>query len=302
VHDKVVRRRRAVLGLLVLICLVLLTAYFGESQSSPLHSVQRGIVAVVSPIQDGASKVLSPVRNVSDWVSSTLRAKSQNTQLRRTNQQLTARLVTAQQAEIDNRQLQKEVGLDQNIGAAGYHPVGASVIVVDPNIWYQQVEVNKGSGDGVKAGDPVLGDGGLVGKVSEVSSSSAEVVLITDHTVSVAAEDQNVVGSGAAGSTGVLSPAVGNPDQLVLQDLPHQSSIAPGDFVVTAGFKDPSNPALPGSLYPPGIPIGRVAAFNQDELLNSGQVPVTPLASIRHLTSVQILTKPYAGSAEASVN
>ena len=81
--DKVVRRRRAVLGLLVLVSIVLLTAYFGESPSSPLHSVQRGVVAVVSPIEDGASHVLSPVRDVSDWFSTTLRAKSENGQLRR---------------------------------------------------------------------------------------------------------------------------------------------------------------------------------------------------------------------------
>jgi rod shape-determining protein MreC len=302
VHDKVVRRRRAVLGLLVFICLVLLTAYFGESQSSPLHSVQRGIVAVVSPIQDGASKVLSPVRNVSDWVSSTLRAKTQNGQLQKQVSNLNTELAIANQKAINNSQLKAEVGLDQNIGAADYHPVAASVIVVDPNIWYQQIEVNAGSNDGVKAGDPVLGDGALVGKVLEVSGSSAEVVLITDHTVSVAAEDQNVSRAGAGGSTGVLAPAVGNPNQLVLQDLPRRSTIAPGDLVVTAGFKDPSNPAQPGSLYPPGIPIGHVASFSQNDLLNTGQVPVSPLASLRRLTSVQILTKPYAGNVEASVN
>ena len=41
-HDKQVRRRRAVLALLVGISLILLTAYFGESPNSPLHNVQRG--------------------------------------------------------------------------------------------------------------------------------------------------------------------------------------------------------------------------------------------------------------------
>jgi rod shape-determining protein MreC len=302
VHDKVVRRRRAVLGLLVFVCLVLLTAYFGESQSSPLHSVQRGIVAVVSPIQDGASKVLSPVRNVSDWVSSTLRAKDQNGQLRRRVNALTAQLAIANQKAINNEQLQKEVGLDQNIGAADYHPVGASVIGRDSSVWYQQVLVNAGSGDGVKPGDPVLGDGALVGKVAQVNGGSAVVRLITDHTVSVAAEAQHVAnGAHAIGSTGVLSPAVGNPDQLELQDLPHTTPVAEGDLVVTAGYKDPANPSLPGSLYPPGIPIGTVAAFSQNDLLNTGQVPVTPLASMRRFTSVQILTKPYAGSQEALV-
>ena len=52
-HDKQVRRRRAVLVVLVVISLLLLTDYFGESSSSPLHRVQRGIVAVLSPVQIG---------------------------------------------------------------------------------------------------------------------------------------------------------------------------------------------------------------------------------------------------------
>lgn len=287
-HDKVVRRRRAVLALLVAVSVVLLTAYFGESSSSPLHGVQRGIVAVLSPVQDGASKVLSPVRNVSDWVSTTLRAKTQRDQLRRQNEQLTQQLAKAKQQAIDDRQLRREVGLDQHIGMSSFDPVAASVIGRDPNFWYQQVEVNKGSGDHVAVGDPVVGDGALVGHVSMVSSSSAEVLLITDHTVGVAAEIQN-----RNGDSGVLAPAVGNPNQLLLQNLPNHASISPGQMVVTAGFRQ----GKLQSLYPPGIPIGRVASFGQNELLNNGQVPVTPLASIRRFTSVQILTKPYAGSA-----
>ena len=50
------------LALLVGVSLILLTAYFGESPNSPLHNVQRGIVEVLSPVQEGASKVLSPVK------------------------------------------------------------------------------------------------------------------------------------------------------------------------------------------------------------------------------------------------
>ena len=83
VHDKQVRRRRAVLALLVGISLILLTAYFGESPDSPLHNVQRGIVEVLSPVQQGASTVLSPVKDVAGWFSDTLNAKSQRDQLRK---------------------------------------------------------------------------------------------------------------------------------------------------------------------------------------------------------------------------
>ena len=274
----------------MVVSVVLLTAYFGESPSSPLHSVQRGIVAVLSPVQDGASKVLSPVRNVSDWVSTTLRAKSQRDQLQKANQKLTSENAALKQAAIDNQQLQREVGLDQQIGASSFKPVGASVITRDPSLWYQQVGVNAGSADGVAVGDPVIGDGALVGRVSIVSGSSSEILLISDHTVGVGAEVQN-----RNGDVGVLSPAVGS--QLLLQDLPTRASVSPGDLVVTSGFRQ----GKLQSLYPPGIPIGRVSSFSPNELLNNGQVPVTPSASLRRFTSVQILTRPYAGTERASV-
>ena len=48
-YDKTVRRRRAVLGLLVALSLILLTAYFGESAGGGLHAVQRGVLEVFAP-------------------------------------------------------------------------------------------------------------------------------------------------------------------------------------------------------------------------------------------------------------
>ena len=83
-YDKTVRRRRAVLALLVVLSLILLTAYFGEASSGGLHSVQRGFLTVVSPIQDGANKALKPVRDLFGWFGDTLHAKGQrNAELRK---------------------------------------------------------------------------------------------------------------------------------------------------------------------------------------------------------------------------
>jgi len=58
-HDKVVRRRRAVLAVLVLLSLFLLTAYFGEGTNGTLHGVQRGAMEVLAPIQEGANRAAS---------------------------------------------------------------------------------------------------------------------------------------------------------------------------------------------------------------------------------------------------
>ena len=76
-HDRAVRRRRAVLVVLVAASLILLTAYFGESQDGRLHSAQRGALGALSPIQEGASRVLKPFRDLFGWFGDTIDAKDQ---------------------------------------------------------------------------------------------------------------------------------------------------------------------------------------------------------------------------------
>jgi rod shape-determining protein MreC len=281
-----------VLGLLVAVSLILLTAYFGASSSSPLHSVQRGIVQVLSPVQAGASKVLSPVRDVANWVSDTLRAKSQRDQLRKQVNSLTAEVDLLKTEQLRNAQLARQVKLDQNLGLASYHLVGANVIGRDPSLWFQQVTVDSGADEGVTLNDPVVADGALVGDVTTVDPSVSVVTLLTDHAFAVAAQVLN-----RAGDTGVLAPSVGNPNQLLLQDLPGTAQIAVGDKVVTSGFK--AGPLT--SLYPAGIPIGTVSGANPTQLFNNNQVQVAPAADLRHFDSVQILTQPHAGNIRAQV-
>jgi rod shape-determining protein MreC len=284
--------------LLVAVSLILLTAYFGETPSSPLHNIQRGVVEVFSPIEKGASKVLSPVRSVTSFFSSTFHAKSQVAQLQREVQQLTVEYAAAKGAQIQNQQLRKEVGLDDSIGIDAYHPVTGQVILRDPTLWYQTVNIDKGSDDGVGLNDPVVADGYLVGEVSEVAANASVVSLITDHTVSVTARVTD-----ADGDTGELVPAVGSPNQLVLEYLqppnPGATQNGPqaGQLVLTAGFKSGSLE----SYFPANIPIGRVAQFDENELLNNGQVPVTPAADLQHFDVVQVLTQPQPGTARAQL-
>jgi rod shape-determining protein MreC len=291
VHDKQVRRRRAVLLALVVVSLILLTAYFGESPGSPLHAVQRGLVQVLSPLQEGASKALKPVRDIAGWFSSTLHAKARNAELQREVQTLQRQLAQDQYALSQNSQLRRLIGLDQSIGIATYHAVTANVIARDPTLWYARFEVDRGSQDGVHLNDPVIGDAGLVGRVSLVASSVSFVTLITDPSMAVAA-------GLPGGNTGVLVPAVGNPDQLLLQDLPPGSQPQQGQQVVTVGFKYGSLQ----DLYPAGIPIGTVANTPTNGLPSGGQVQVIPVVDLRHLDVVQILTTPHPGNVRAQVS
>lgn len=290
-QSKQVRRRRAVVAALVVVSLVLLTAAFGSSPSSPVHSIQRGIADVFSPIQEGASKALSPFRDVANFFSQTFKAKSQVGRLQAQLHHVEAELAQAQYAASLNAQLSKQVGLDKSAGLAAYRPVSADVTFRDPSLWYATVDVDKGSADGVRVGDPVTGWGALVGEVKYVGSDFSVVTLITDHTMAEAAEVANT-----PGDWGVLQPAVGNPSQLVLSYLPKYALVQVGQTVMTVGFKSGSLQ----DLYPPGIPIGTVSYVGED-VANNGQVQVTPDADLRHLAVVQILTAPHAGAERAQL-
>ena len=280
-YDKQVRRRRAVLVLLVVVSLILLTAYFGESAGSPLHSVQRGVVTVLSPIQEGASRALKPVRDLFGWFGDTARAKKERDQLKAQRDRLLEQVVGYQVALQENAELHRVLALDDSNGLDAYDKRTVRVIGRPPNnLLLDRLQVDAGSSAGVRVGNPVIADGGLVGHVSFVASDSSFVTLITDPSSSVSVKVLDT-----AGDTGLLKPSVGDPLDLLVQLLPRHARVKQADVVVSGGFRT----TRLESLYPPNIPIGRVTKADPEELASDQQVHVAPIADLRHLDFVQIL-------------
>jgi rod shape-determining protein MreC len=278
VYDKTVRRRRLVLALLVVLSLILLTAYFGEASSGGLHSVQRGFLTVVSPIQNGANKALKPVRDLIGWFGDTLHAKGQRDELRKQVDRLRREVIANDSEKHSYRELLTLFRLDNQLSVKDYHPVTATVVAKSPNVWYSTVTIDKGESSGVHVNDPVINGEGLVGKVAQAASDGAQVTLITDSSVGVSAR------IGASGATGIVQPKVGDPNDLLLQYLPANTQANKGEYVVTSGtVSSPDD-----SLYPPGIPIGQVTQVNEESAYRS--VNVHPLANLHNLDVVQVLT------------
>jgi rod shape-determining protein MreC len=289
VYDKTVRRRRAVLVLLVVLSLILLTAYFGEAAGGQLHSVQRAFLTVLSPIQDGANKALKPVRDAFGWIGDTVDAKSERKQLVRQVDKLRREVIAEQTERSAYRELLALYRLDNRLSVSDYHPVTATVVAKSPNIWYSTVTIDKGEAAGVHINDPVINGEGLVGKVTQVASDGAQVSLITDSTMGVSAR------LGSTPATGIVQPKVGAPNDLLLQYLPANTQANRGDYVVTSGtVSSPDD-----SLYPPGIPIGQVTSVNEESAYRS--VNVHPLADLHNLDVVQVLTS-VRGSTPAKVS
>jgi rod shape-determining protein MreC len=292
VYKQSVRRRRAVLGLLVALCLVLLTAYFGESAGGGLHALQRGVLTVLSPIQEGTSRALKPFRDLFGWFDDTLHASSERDRLIKERNDLRRQVVGSQAAQRENLQLRRLVGLDQGRDLSGWTPVTARIIGRSPTVWYATLTVDKGSGSGVRVNQPVVNGDGLVGKVTSVTSGASLVTLITDHTSGVSAKVLTpVVSDTGNGITGVVQPAVGKPTDLLLQFVPRHAEIRKGDTVVTAG----SQSTKLESLFPPNIPIGVVTLADDAELSQFQRVHIRPFVDLRRMDFVQILTRGGPG-------
>jgi rod shape-determining protein MreC len=285
-HDKVVRRRRAVLAVLVLLSLFLLTAYFGEGSNGNLHGVQRGAMEVLAPIQEGANRALKPFRDLFGWFGDTLDAKDKNKKLQAENDQLRNELI---KATDDKRELEQYKGLqaqNEQGGLGDYNPVQARVIARSPSSWYQTFQINKGSSDGVRVDQPVVNSAGLVGKVKSVSDGNASVMLLTDPEFGVSAQ---ALESGEPGSVG---PAVGAPGDLRFELVPNAKEVHKGERIITAGTSMSSRVSDLRSLYPRGILIGTVKRVETGEGELDRVIHVQPVADLHNLDIVEVLTEP----------
>jgi rod shape-determining protein MreC len=277
VYRKQVRRRRAVLALLIVGSFVLLTATYGQGSDG----VQRGVSTIFSPLQDVADRALKPARDLVNWFDETFDAKGDNAQLHDELQVARKEAVGAKTALAENAQLRKLVGLDKS-GAipSGYDPVTGRVIARSPTVWFADVTIDVGSGDGVVVGDPVVNGDGLVGTVAAVTGGSARVTLIADHSSAVSAK---IVPGGVQG---VLKPSLGDPGDLILDFLDSEKLVGKGQSVVTSGWRAQGFE----SGYPPNLPIGEVSEAPLVEQEAQQQVHVKPFADLRELDLVQVLT------------
>jgi rod shape-determining protein MreC len=277
VYRKQVRRRRAVLALLIVGSFALLTVTYGQGSDG----MQRGVSTVFSPIQSVADRALKPARDLVNWFDETFDAKGRNERLHSELEAAREQSVGAKAALAENEQLRKLVGLDRN-GAipGGYTPVTGRVINRSPTVWFADVTIDVGSGDGVEVDDPVVNGDGLVGTVSAVTGGSARVTLIADGSRPVSAK---IV---PGGIQGVMKPAVGDPEDLIIDFLDSEKRVGKGQSVVTSGWRGQEIE----SDYPPNLPIGEVVEASLRVQEAQQQVHIRPYADLRNLDLVQVLT------------
>jgi rod shape-determining protein MreC len=273
-----------VLVVLVAASLILLTAYFGEGQNGGLHSAQRGALSALSPIQEGASRVLKPFRDLFGWFGDTIDAKDQRNKAIKERDALQTQLTDLQNRL---RVAEQKAGINERDTTGGmnrYGPVDARVYLHSPSSWYQSLQINKGTSDGIRVGDPVINGAGLVGKIETAWGGGAVVTLITDPEFATGGI------TSASQEPGSVVPAVGAPGDLLFNFVDNPTKVKKGEIVYTAG----TTTSRLESRYPPAIPIGKVDRIDIGDGELDRRIHIKPAADLTRVDLVQVLTEPHA--------
>jgi rod shape-determining protein MreC len=201
--------------------------------------------------------------------------RADNATLRAENERLTLESVQLREAAFAAQQAAK---LSEIAEALPFTSVPATVIARDPSNILSTIVLGVGTDQGVKVGHVVLSQQGLVGRVSEVGTNYAKVLLITDpsHTLSALVEGSR--------ATGIVRGQYG--DSLIMDWILQTEAVKPGDVVVTAGLGLGEELR---SLYPKGLIVGRVLQLQNAEAAAYQRAIVAPAVDLRKLENVLVV-------------
>jgi rod shape-determining protein MreC len=268
-------RRRAIVGGLVILALVLITISFRDPSSGPAGTIQNVGSAVLHPFEVAGTRVARPFRDAYDWFDSLFTARSDAKKLRTENQELRQRLIQNDVAANELQQLKQLLRFKEGPSFPKDYTGLAASVIGRPSSAFAQ------SCDGVEKEAPVVTAQGLVGVVTRTTCHASRVTLLTDESSSVSALD---VKTDAAG---IVTHASGAGTTLVLSYVAKEDKVEVGDTVVTAGWKTKNL----SSLYPKDIAIGKVTSVSQSDTDLYKQVQVQPFADFTSIDAVLVLVR-----------
>jgi rod shape-determining protein MreC len=271
------RSTRLLVISLVAISLITITLDYRQGEEGPLSSVGDAALAVISPLQEGVSKVTKPVGNFFSTLVRLPAIRRENRELRDLVAELEQEVATTTANAARLAQLEALLGLRQTMGA-GIVTTAAEVIANGVSNFDWTITIDKGSSDGITVDMPVVASAGLVGHVTRVAPSSSVVELIIDPDSSVAGRLD------VSRATGLLSGEGDRDMEMGLVDT--ETEVQPGEQVVTAGY---TIPGVGQGLYPPGILIGSVSRVLAEDVGLEKYVTVRPAVDFSSLDIVLVV-------------
>jgi len=236
----------------------------GESATAVLRD---GAQALAAPVQGAIDFVVRPVVGFVDGISNVAGLRDQNERLAGEVRRLEDRLreTSALERRVAELEAINDVAAPEDLAT-----VTARIYSAGPSTFDQIRFINKGSSNGIVAGQAVVDENGLVGRVDLVTASSARVRLITDPLVSVGVRVQDTNQTGAV---------TGRGDEILRLDMFNASlPVREGAIVITDG-----------SRFPPGVVVGFVNETKAADVSFTLRTTVDPAVRFAELDFVKVV-------------
>lgn len=240
-------------------------------KNEQLRPIRTAVGYFLLPVQTGVNRVGSAVYSNFKNQEKMRTALADNESLREQVATLTMENTRLQSESYELSRLRKLYELNQTYGQ--YRMTGARVIAKDTGNWFHVFRIDKGARDGIKPDMNVVGDGGLIGIVTDVGDNYATVRSIIDDVSRVSA--MAIQSNDTCIVSGNLQLYANG--KLKISDITDTADIKDGDAIVTSTVS---------SKFLPGILIGYAGDLktDPDRLTRSGTlVPVADFETIQEV-------------------
>ena len=290
----------AALFILSVVSVALFTVYVKEGDCSqeqdscgPLHTVQLGAAEVLQPARSVFATLFEPLQRANESVQGAF-DNSEEKRLERELRESQALAAQASRLERENARLREL--LEGQRSVYEYGPL-AQVVAPVGDQFSHRIVLNVGTEDGVEPNRPVvIGENTLVGRTTEVSRHTAQVMLITDQMF--AAGVRIIPPAEFDPASGEVSPAVTAENVSYGQGLLEtnlegyfgvdlvslKARAKEGDFVVTSGRAGDKE-----LLFPPGLYVGKVEAVSSQDIEQFKKIVVDPAMDPQDLEEVRVI-------------
>jgi rod shape-determining protein MreC len=275
-RDRYARRRLATFVVLVGLSVGLIAV----DGTGPVDEMRRGVRFAVAPVQDMLSDGTRTVTSVAGAITEVDLLRRENDELRAEVERLGDQLSVMESLQAENKKLTKVLGTQSDLTDDGIKTAAAGVTARQFTQFERMVTLDRGTESDVRKDAPVFSEGGaLLGRVIEAGVGWADVMLISDPNSLVAGWVRRT------DATGEVLGRMSAP--LSMTDIPRTQKLSENDLVVTYGVN------LGGgfrSVYPKGIPIGRVVDIIDEPEQVVKTALIVPEADLQHIEYVLVQT------------
>lgn len=242
--------------------------------------VRAAVSALLLPVQQTAQSPFRVVSILSDYFVDQHVLLQENRTLKTRNLQLSALGQRMALLETENARLRALLALRATSPLVAVKTaMVAEIVHADPDPFSRKLLLGRGSRDGVRAGQIGADENGVLGQVTRVLPTQAELTLVTDKTQVVPVQVlRNGLRAVVFGS--------GREESLEVRFLAANADIREQDVLVTSGLD---------GLYPPGLAVARVIKVERGGAQAFARISCLPLAAPNRFRQLLLLQPAETG-------